>query len=42
MGPVGAHHLSTTPQEDPDASISVTRVLRRQLAHRRQNRRIAH
>ena len=38
MCAIGTHHVSLTPQEDPNPSIAVPRVLGHQSAHRRHRR----
>jgi hypothetical protein len=40
MRPVHAHRMAGTLQEDPNPPIAIARVLTRQLAHRRDRRRI--
>jgi hypothetical protein len=42
MGPIHAQHVPRALQEDPNAAIVVTRILRGQVAHRREYGRITH
>ncbi|CFT65394.1 Uncharacterised protein [Burkholderia pseudomallei] len=40
--PVGAHRVTLPLQKDLDAAVTITRILRRQNAHRCQHRRVPH
>jgi hypothetical protein len=40
MGPIGAHPMAGSLQEDPNPAIAVPRILPRKLAHRCEGRRI--
>lgn len=41
MSSIGAHRVAPASHEDLDATVSVTRVLRRQFPHHRHSRRVA-
>lgn len=41
-GLAGAHRVTLPPQKDLDAVVTITRILRRQDAHRCQHRRVPH
>lgn len=41
-GPVGAHRVTLPLQKDLNTAVTITRILRRQDAHRCQHRRVPH